>query len=43
MNVKTMVIEGYEAPNVKIIEIEVEMGFAASAEPLGEEHEEIGW
>lgn len=43
MNVKTMVIEGYEAPEVKVIEIEIEKGFAASAEPLGDTYDEIGW
>lgn len=43
MNVKTMVIEAYEAPEVKVIEIEIEKGFAASVEPLGERYEEMGW
>ena len=30
MDVKTMVMEVYEAPKVEVIEVEVEKGFAAS-------------
>ena len=30
MIVKTMVMEAYEAPQVEVIEVEVEKGFAAS-------------
>ena len=30
MDVKTMVMEAYEAPMVEVIEVEVEKGFAAS-------------
>ena len=37
------VLEVYEAPKVKVIEVEIENGFAASSEPLGETFEEIGW
>ena len=43
MKVTTMVIEAYEAPMVEVIEVEVEKGFAASIEPIGDEFEEIEW
>ncbi len=38
-----MVLEAYEAPMVEVIEVEVEKGFAASIEPVGDTYEEIGW
>ena len=43
MNVTSMVMEAYEAPKVEVIEIEVEKGFAATVETLGETYEEIPW
>ena len=43
MNAKTMVMEAYEAPKVEVIEVEVEKGFAASTESLGETYDEIYW
>lgn len=33
----------YEAPQVEIIEVEVEKGFAASIEPLGPTKDELEW
>lgn len=33
----------YEAPQVEIIEVEVEKGFAASIEPLGTTKGELDW
>lgn len=33
----------YEAPQVEIIEVEVEKGFAASIEPLGPTKDELDW
>ena len=43
MNVTSMVMEAYEAPQVEVIEVEVEKGFAASVEPVGERYEDIDW
>lgn len=43
MNVKTMVMKAYETPIIELIEVELEEGFVASSEPLGETYEEIGW
>ena len=43
MNVGTMVMEAYEAPMVEVIEVEVEKGFAASIETLGERDEDLDW
>ena len=43
MSVTTFVMEAYETLKVEMIEVEVEKGFASSAEPLGEEYEEIEW
>ena len=33
----------YEAPQVEVIEVEVEKGFAASIEPLGPTKDELEW
>ena len=38
-----MVMETYEVPKVKVIEVEVEKGFAVSAEPLRKADDEIDW
>ena len=43
MKVTTMVMEAYEAPMVEVIAVEVEKGFAASIEPVGDTYDEIGW
>ena len=43
MNATTMVLEAYEAPKVEVIEVEVEKGFAASIEPVGDTYEDIEW
>jgi hypothetical protein len=43
MNKTTMVMETYEAPKAEVIEVEVEKGFAASAEPLGERYKDFEW
>ena len=38
-----MTVEAYEAPKVKVIEVEVEKGFAASIEELDIVNEELSW
>lgn len=43
MNKKTMVMETYEVPKAEVIEVEVEKGFAVSAEPLGPTRDELDW
>ena len=43
MNVTSMVMEAYEAPKIEVIEVEVEKGFAASVEPLGEKYKDLDW
>ena len=36
MNKKELIMEAYEAPRVKVIEVEVEQGYALSGEMRGE-------
>ena len=43
MNKTTMAMETYEAPKAEVIEVEVEKGFAASAEPLGKRYDDFEW
>lgn len=43
MNITSMIMEAYEAPKVEVIKIEVEKGFAASIEPVGEKYEDLDW
>lgn len=38
-----MEMKAYEAPEVEIIDVEVEKGFATSAEPIGNRFEDIDW
>ncbi len=45
MNVTRMVMEAYEVPMVKVMEVDVEKGFAASStsEPVGDRYDDQEW
>ena len=43
MNVTAMVMEAYEAPQVEVIEVEVEKGFAASQTETFFKDDESEW